>query len=31
MWVPGSLSGTGESRWKSHVQLNGNAISQPAV
>ena len=31
MWVPGACPGTGESRWKFHVQLNGYAISQPAV
>ena len=31
MCVPGILAGTGENRLKFHVQLNGYAISQPAV
>ena len=31
MCVPGAVSGTGENRWKLNVQLNGYAISQPAV
>ena len=31
MCVPGALAATGDNRWKSHVQLNGYAISQPAV